>query len=104
MEKGRESSSRHSTSSHWRDVSGGGLPAPRNACAQTLSGSSLLGRHEALLFEVGQQLLGRLLGGLALRVADELRVLRGLVGIGDAGEFFDLAGEGFGVETLDVAL
>ena len=38
------------------------------------------------------------------RIEGELRVLRRLVGIADAGELFDLAGDGLCIEALHVAL
>ena len=55
------------------------------------------------LLEVGQDLLGRLVGGLVLRVEDDLGVERRLVRIGNTGELLDFAGERLLIKALDVA-
>src|SRR5262249_30489916 len=79
---------------------------PREPGRRRGLGSSHGGRggNQVALLEVGEQLLGRLLGRLVFGVGDEVRVLGHLVGVRDAGEFLDLAGERFRVEALDVAL
>src|SRR5215211_6406976 len=62
------------------------------------------GWDQLVLLEIGEDLLGGLLGRLALGVDHQLRLLGRLVGVGDARELLDLTGAGLGVEALDVAL
>src|SRR4051794_10835782 len=65
---------------------------------------ALSGGNELVLLEEADDLARRLLGGLALGLADDLGVLGRLVGIRDAGELLDLAGASLRVEALDVAV
>src|SRR5206468_481671 len=64
----------------------------------------LCSRDEAALLEEFDDLPRRLLGGLALGLADDLGVFGRLVGIRDAGELLDLAGASLRVEPLDIAV
>ena len=61
------------------------------------------GGQEPDLLELGDDGLSAFLRRLALGVDDDLRVLGLLIGVVDAGEALDLAGEGLFVEALHVA-
>lgn len=62
------------------------------------------GLDQVLLLQVLDDLRDALLDAVLVGLDDDLGVLRGLVGGGDAGEVLDLAGAGLLVEALRVAL
>src|SRR5262249_54602343 len=78
--------------------------AARSRAPRLRRGSRGGHRDQRALLEEGEDLPRRLLGALALRLADDLGLLRRLIRVRDAGELLDLTRAGLRVEALHVAL